>query len=202
MVFDPKNVSRETSPGLALYHELLLKWSPKINLVAKSTLSTAWNRHIQDSAQVFSLEQGGQGHWLDIGSGGGFPGMVCAILAKEQGFDWEFSFIESDQRKCAFLRTVAREVGVNVVIHAERIEAVPPQTADVLSARALADLSVLLEFADQHLARDGFALFQKGRNWLTEVENARKTWQFEYEAVDSMTEEGSKILKIAQVTHV
>lgn len=199
---NPQNVSRETSPKLAQYYELLQKWSPKINLVAKSTLHDAWSRHIADSMQVFDVAPDRPGHWVDIGSGGGFPGMVCAIMAHDRAADWRFSFVESDQRKCAFLRTVVRETGIKAEIHADRIEAVPPLGADILSARALADLSVLLGFAERHLADDGVALFQKGRSWNTEVQNAKEIWQFRCEAVTSMTEEGSKILKIKQVHRV
>lgn len=196
------HVSRETYERLTVYHDLLLKWSPKINLVAKSTLSEAWDRHFVDSVQVFALAPQDQGLWVDIGSGGGFPGMVCAVLAKEQRPDQKTMLIESDQRKCAFLRTVIRELDLNAEVLGARIEKAEPQNAKVLSARALANLTLLLEFAQRHLADEGVCLFQKGKNWKNEVQKARESWQFDLEAVPSETDTQSAILQIKRIQSV
>ncbi len=193
------NVSRETSERLEQFVALVRKWNPRINLIAKSTVDEIWERHIRDSLQVFDVAPRGD-RWVDIGSGGGFPGVVAAIAAKGAAPDLRFTLIESDQRKCAFLRTASRELGLNIEVLAQRIEAAPPQSADILSARALASLSDLLEHAERHLAADGTALFQKGANWEKEVEEARQAWTFRYDAIKSQTNEAAVILKIEGVS--
>lgn len=194
------DVSRETMDRLKGFESLVRKWSPKINLVAPSTLDQLWQRHIEDSAQLYTLVRK-TGSWLDIGSGGGFPGMVCRILAAETEPDRPFSFIESDTRKCVFLRTAIRELGLNGKVFNARIEKVSPQNAAVVSARALAPLDRLLPYVARHLAQNGTALLQKGNNWQSEVQSARKTWHFDCEAVESKTEQGAVILKISKVQH-
>ena len=196
------DVSRETIERLKSYEVLLKKWNPAINLVSKSTLADAWNRHIVDSAQIYRLMSRAVPHWADLGSGGGFPGMVVAIIAAETGNPNRITLVESDTRKCTFLRTVARETGVDVAIQAKRIEALEPMNADILSARALSDLTNLLAFADQHLKPAGEALFLKGATWQKELKEAQRTWQFDHEVVNSKTETGPAILRISGVTRV
>nr|WP_319947444.1 16S rRNA (guanine(527)-N(7))-methyltransferase RsmG [uncultured Shimia sp.] len=196
------NVSRETSDRLRLLVSLLEKWNPKINLVSKSTLSDVWKRHILDSAQIFRLHTHENHSWIDIGSGGGFPGLVIAILAAGDGGSREVTLIESDQRKCAFLRTVLRETGVSAKVLSERIEQAEPQNADVMTARALADLPKLLAFASRHLNGDGFALFPKGVTWEKEIAAAQKLWSFDYDVTKSKTEPNSVILKVGKIHHV
>ncbi|ATG45224.1 ribosomal RNA small subunit methyltransferase G [Phaeobacter piscinae] len=194
-------VSRETYERLKHYEALVKKWSPKINLIAKSTLADVWDRHIVDSLQIC------QGidfprSWLDIGSGGGFPGVVVTILAAERAPDCAVTLIESDQRKCAFLRTAIRECGVKATVISERIEKVPPMAVDVISARALADLSTLLGFVERHLHPEGIALFSKGLQWKKEVDNARSQWQFDLKSTKSWTEPDAVVLEIRGVTRV
>ena len=196
------NVSRETLARLETYAELLQKWNPKINLVAKSTLDDLWTRHIVDSEQVFGYAPSNVDHWVDIGSGGGFPGLVIAILRDELAPKMNVTLIESDQRKCTFLRTVLRETGVSATVIADRIEQVPPQNADVLSARALADLSMLLGFAKRHLSDKGTALFQKGARWEKEVLAAQESWSFSVDSYKSKTEASAVILDIKGIQHV
>ena len=131
------DVSRETFERLEKLQELLTKWNPRINLVSKATLDDAWERHILDSVQVFTALGRDFRHWTDIGSGGGFPGLVIAILMNEKNPDAKLTMIESDQRKCAFLRTVLRETGVSGTVLSKRIEQAEPQNADVVSARGV-----------------------------------------------------------------
>ena len=195
------DVSRETYDRLKHYESLVQKWSPKINLVAKSTLEDVWERHIVDSVQVCDLVSFPE-IWVDIGSGGGFPGVVVAIIGAEKAPDCQVTLIESDQRKCAFLRTALRECGVRGRVISDRIEKVAPMGAGVLSARALADLSLLLEFAERHLSKDGIALFSKGVQWKKEVDNARSQWRFELESTKSWTEPDAVVLKIEGVARV
>lgn len=195
------NVSRETLERLDIYADLLQRWNPKINLVSKSTIPALWTRHLMDSVQVYDLAPD-FAKWADLGCGGGFPGLVIAILAAERRPEARISLVESDQRKCAFLRSVARECGISVDILAKRIESAPPQEADVLSARALARLDMLLGFAERHMRPDGTALFQKGARWREEVEQAEAHWRFHCEAVPSTTESEAVILKIGGIERV
>jgi len=195
------DVSRETTERLETFCHVLKKWNPRINLVSKSSLDDLWNRHILDSIQVSQAMTNFE-HWVDIGSGGGFPGLVVAILAAEGGNSRRVTLVESDQRKAAFLRTAARDCGVSVEVLAERIEAVDPFGADVLSARALADLTTLLSYTDRHLAQGGTALFPKGVSWQKEVEDARREWSFDLDPITSKTEAGAAILKIRSISRV
>jgi 16S rRNA (guanine527-N7)-methyltransferase len=192
-------VSRETQERLDAYAALLKKWNTRINLVSRSSLDHLWTRHILDSAQLLELAGENVGKWVDLGSGGGFPGLVVAIIGAERRLPIHCTLIESDARKSAFLRTVIRETGVNATVITERIESVPPQTADVVSARALADLSTLLGYAMRHMNPTGHALLPKGENWRKEVEIARSKWQFNYKIAKSKTETGPVILSVTGV---
>ena len=196
------DVSRETFDRLAHYADLLQKWNPRINLVAKSTLPNLWSRHFVDSLQVFRALDGVAPLWADLGSGGGFPGLVIAISAQDRGEPKNVSLVESDQRKAAFLRTVIRETGISASVIAERIEKTAPLGANIISARALADLSKLFELSHRHLAPDGQCFFQKGKNWRSEVQSAREAWQFSYDALPSTTESDAVILKIKGLSRV
>ena len=157
------NVSRETTARLDAYAALLAKWNPAINLVARSTMTDFWTRHILDSAQLFDLAPPGARHWADLGSGAGLPGLVIAILAPERTLDLRVTLIDSDQRKAAFLIAALRETGVRAEVRAERIEDLAPLGADIITARALAPLPVLLAYAERHLSAGGAALFPKRR---------------------------------------
>jgi len=196
------NVSRETFQRLEQYVELLVKWNPKINLVARSTIGDIWDRHIVDSAQIYSLASRNVTNWADFGSGGGFPGLVVAILAKELDPACKVTLVESDQRKCAFLRTVARETGCDVTVLSERVEKLDALNASVISARALADLATLLGFAERHLDSKGVCLFLKGLNWQSEVNHARDSWSFQYEATKSETNQDAVVLKVNEINNV
>ncbi|CUH51471.1 16S rRNA (guanine(527)-N(7))-methyltransferase RsmG [Shimia marina] len=196
------NVSRETLDRLETLADLLQKWNPRINLVSKSTLKDLWTRHILDSVQVLKSAPANADHWVDIGSGGGFPGLVIALMQQEPEAPKKVTLIESDQRKCAFLRTVLRETGVQATVISERIEKATPQNADVLSARALADLSLLFDFAERHLKASGQAVFPKGARWEKEVETAQKSWSFECQVVKSITDPEAVILKVGEIKRV
>lgn len=193
------NVSRETLEKLHGYESLLKKWNPAINLVAKSTIQFSWERHFVDSAQVFSLASNSTSLWLDIGSGGGFPGMVCAVIASEFSPSTRFRFIESDQRKATFLRSVARELELDVEVFSDRIEDVPFCNANVISARALAALPKLLELSTLHLAQNGTALFMKGASFRKEISEALESWAFSYEEYPSKTDKSAVILRIGDI---
>ncbi|TDE37003.1 16S rRNA (guanine(527)-N(7))-methyltransferase RsmG [Antarcticimicrobium sediminis] len=193
------DVSRETMDRLNRFVAVLEKWNPRINLVSRNSISEVWTRHIADSLQVFRCTTP-IGHWVDLGSGGGFPGLVIAILAQEMAPDLRVTLVESDQRKSAFLRTAAREAGVRCTVITERIETLEPQEADILSARALADLETLMDYTQRHLKPGGVALFPKGVTWKKECVAARQRWNFNAEQITSKTDPDAVILKIEGVS--
>ncbi|NBO20771.1 MAG: 16S rRNA (guanine(527)-N(7))-methyltransferase RsmG [Rhodobacteraceae bacterium] len=195
------NVSRETTARLRLLGDMLAKWNPAINLVAKSTLADAWSRHILDSAQIYALAPVGD-IWADLGSGGGFPGLVVAALAAELHPGRQVILVESDQRKSTFLRQAAREMGVSAQVISDRIEQIAPLGADVLSARALAALPQLCEFAALHLKPGGVALFPKGASWQDEVAQAGQQWRYDLGVFPSETDPLAVILTLKALEHV
>jgi 16S rRNA (guanine527-N7)-methyltransferase len=196
------DVSRETLDRLEVYAELLRKWTKRINLVASGTVDTLWQRHFTDSAQILGLAPPSALKWADLGSGGGFPGAIVAILAQAGNHNVDVTLIESDQRKAAFLRVVARETETPFTVLAERIEAADPVGADVVTARALAPLDLLLGYVVRHIAPGGTALLPKGIHALSEVEKARKTWSFTCDLTPSMTDPQAAILKIGEIQRV
>ena len=196
------DVSRETAERFDLYAALLNKWTPAINLVSSASLPRLWSRHFRDSAQLLSLTDLESGHWADIGSGGGFPGMVCAILLAEKAPGIRLTLVESDQRKAEFLRTVSRETSVQAEVLAGRIENLSPLQADIISARALAPLPVLLRYAERHLKAGGRALFMKGATFRTEIEEALETWRFQSEEYPSSTDGAGIVLSLGEIRRV
>lgn len=193
------DVSRETIERLETYERALKKWNPRINLVAKSTMEVLWSRHFADSAQLLHLVPPSMTKWADFGSGGGFPGLVIAILAAEMRHGVSVTLVESDHRKCAFLRHVIRETEISANVMSKRIEDVPVLKANVITARALADLSKLLSLSHRHLAEGGVMLFQKGKNWEAELIDAQSKWYFDHEVANSKTSDQSVILSISGV---
>jgi 16S rRNA (guanine527-N7)-methyltransferase len=193
-----QNVSRETMGRLRVYGGLIEKWTPKINLIAPSTRDRLWQRHIEDSAQLFALAPRA-GHWADLGSGGGLPGIVVAIIALERTPEMRFTLVESDKRKAAFCRTALRELDLNATVACERIEKLPPLNADVVSARALAPLDRLLWLASPHLKPDGTALFLKGANHDSEIKEALASWRASVEKIPSRTDPKGVILKVGDI---
>jgi 16S rRNA (guanine527-N7)-methyltransferase len=189
------DVSRETEDLLRIFADLVLKWTPKINLVSKSDAEVLWDRHIRDSLQLIQLANAPR-HWLDLGSGGGFPAIVVASYAKVHWPQTRFTLIESDKRKAAYLRTAVRELALNADVLADRIETASSQNADVISARALADLTSLLSLASRHISPRGVCLFHKGAGWRKELEEAQQSWTFSFEAIKSQTQPDAVILKI------
>lgn len=195
------SVSRETIDRLRGLEKLLIKWNPAINLVSKASLPQVWDRHILDSAQIFHLAQPAS-HWADLGSGGGFPGLVVACLAAELRPDLQITLVESDHRKSTFLREALRELQLQATVISARAEAIDPLGADVLSARALAPLVDLLALADRHMQPQGTALFPKGSTWRDEVARAREGWHFDLEAHPSLTDPAGAVLALKAIHHV
>ena len=160
------NVSRETIEKFQLYLTLLEKWQRRINLVSKSTLADAWQRHILDSGQLAAYFPPQTRQILDVGSGAGFPGLVLAIMGGVT-----VDLVESDQRKAVFLLTVIRELGLPAKVHNQRIETMPNLCPDVITARALAPVPKLLNLIETQLHSDGVCLFLKGASVEDELTN-------------------------------
>jgi len=183
---------------LRIYAELLRKWQKAVNLVAPDSLPAMWSRHFADSAQVAPFI-GSARTCIDFGSGAGFPGLVCAVLMADSR-ETTIHLVESNARKCAFLREVARQTGTAVEIHNARIEDLATQgtvmPADVVMARGVAPLDRLLDLAEPFFSLGAAGLFPKGRRAEQEVSDARRTWQFELCAHASMTDPDGRILEI------
>jgi len=192
------NVSRETIDQLKLYVSLLAQWQARINLVANATLTEVWHRHVADSAQIVALAPPAPRTWVDLGSGGGFPGLVVAIML--HGVGTRVTRVESDRRKCAFLAEVARQTGITVEIQTARIEQMATQAmlgpVDVVSARALAPLVRLISLSLPFFGADTIGIFPKGRGADSEIEEARATWAFDVETVPSLTDAEARIVLV------
>ena len=195
-------VSRETQERLERFAKLFLKWSKSINLIAPSTIEQLWTRHIIDSLQLRNVIEI-SGRWIDLGSGGGFPGIVTAILLAEEQEGW-IDLVESNQKKCSFLRMALAETGGRGAVHPVRIENVAKTlpAPDFISARALAELDQLFEYVQPWTTRkpDIKLIFHKGRDYRSEVDKARGGWDFDLVEHQSVVETDSVILEIASLT--
>jgi 16S rRNA (guanine527-N7)-methyltransferase len=183
-----QDVSCETIQQLETFGHLLLRWNKTVNLISRADAHDIWTRHIADSAQIYRLAPTTAETWCDLGSGGGLPGLVCALLAQPKNPDLRFTLIESSGRKAAFLREAARQFGLNVDVRTTRIEETTLDPQDVISARALADLPELLKYAYPFCHDDTVMLFPKGRRHESELTDARSHWQMtvKVHASDSM----------------
>lgn len=190
------SVSRETFEVLKTFESIFRKWAARINLVAPSTLEDTWRRHILDSAQLVRIKPDAR-HWLDLGSGGGFPGCVIAVLLKERP-GASIDLVESSGKKAAFLRTSLAQLAAPARVHAARIEDVYDHIArpDALTARALAPLPKLLALAEPWLSAGASGLFHKGREYLSEVKESSAGWRYDLVKHDSLIDADSVILEV------
>jgi len=194
-------VSRETQSRLEQFAVLFQKWAGTINLVAPSTLHEVWQRHIVDSLQIFALNPK-PGNWVDLGSGGGFPGVITAICLAEANDGW-VHLIESNNKKAAFLRTALAETGARGSVHPVRIETASKavKTCDFISARALADLDRLftyvLPWAESNAEMKAY--LHKGRDYESELKISRRRWSFDLVKHRSIVEPDSVILEISRL---
>jgi 16S rRNA (guanine527-N7)-methyltransferase len=188
------SVSRETLARLEAYAELLTRWSARINLVGRDTLSDLWRRHILDSAQLHRFVPPSASSLIDLGSGAGLPGLVLAILGVP-----DVELVEADSRKAAFLREAARVTGAAVVIRPCRIQAVPAHAVNVVAARACAPLDRLLDLAAPFLAPDTLCLFPKGERFNEELTLARKAWTMSVSVEQSLSDRRGVVLRLQQV---
>jgi len=191
-------VSRETLQRLDLFVETLLDWNARMNLVGRNTIPQLWTRHIADSLQLLALAPDARS-WIDLGSGAGFPGLVIACaLADTPGA--KVHLVESIGKKANFLREAARLTGAPAVVHAERIEkfvetfATGPQ--DVVTARALLPLKLLLDQSFRLLKTGALGLFPKGQDVDAELTEATKYWNIKVNLAPSCTDSKGRIVVV------
>jgi 16S rRNA (guanine527-N7)-methyltransferase len=191
-----------TDPALAAkldaFLALLLRWNPRINLVAEASPAEIRSRHIEDSLQLLPLLPPGPGPLGDLGSGGGFPGLILALATGR-----EAHLVESDRRKAAFLTEAAARLGLTrVTVHATRAESATLPPLGVLTARALAPLTALLPHAARFLAPNGIALFPKGRTAEAELTAAAAFWTFRVQRFASRTDPAATLLQLSEIQRV
>lgn len=196
------NVSRETLADLIWYVELLQKWNETHNLVGSASLSDVWRRHILDSAQINELIPSSTDSLMDIGTGAGLPGIVLAILCKAQSKEPDIYLVESNSRKCAFLRTIVQGLKLDATIICERIERLKPFAVDVITARALAPLAELLDLAEPFVTAHTRCLFPKGRHFEGELTQATKYWIMKTTRIPSKSDPSSRILCLEGIRRV
>lgn len=187
-----ENVSRESLEKLQAYDVLLHKWQKTINLVSPNTLQNSWERHILDSVQVADNVSRESLVLYDLGCGAGFPGLVIAMLRP----DINVHLIESDQRKCSFMRAVSRETSTPVTIHNNRIENIDLPAPNIITARALASLKDLLTLCEKWKNSDTTMLFLKGETHEQEIREAQEVYDISVKIIPSALEENSVLLKI------
>lgn len=187
-------MNADVEARLRLFQATLERWNARINLVSRGDVPHLWARHIADSLQLGALPAPLPPRGIDLGAGGGFPGLVLAIA-----YGIEMHLIEEDQRKCAFLREAARLTEAPVHVHAVRIEAAALPPAPVVTARALAPLDRLLAYAEGKLAPGGECRFLKGAGVEAELAAAGVGWEMTVERFPSATDPSGVILRLTGI---
>lgn len=189
------NVSRETLADYQRWHELLIKWNRKINLVSPTALDDYWRRHALDSWQITPHIPETAEKLIDLGSGAGFPAIACAIACKARALG-HVKMVESAGKKTSFLRTVIRELNLPAAATSERAEDILPKAYDVITARAFAPLPRLLAYAQPFWGEKTVGLFLKGENARDELTEALESWTYDVEILPSVSDSTGCILKI------
>ncbi len=200
-MFHVEHLPRKIKQELETYKNLLFKWQKAINLVSRGTLNNIWIRHIKDSLQLIPFVKGRT--VLDMGSGGGFPGMVLAIVSQDINFLKEFDIgdtfdvtcVDSDQRKMLFLSEVARQTSAKVSTITDRIENIKGNF-DTVTARGFASLKILVELTTRY---SNYGVFLKGEKINQEIEEAQKFFNFEYEIFNSVTDKSGRIIVVHDI---
>lgn len=198
-------VSRESRARLETFVALLERWNRKVNLIGPATVPDIWARHVADSLQMMRYTPGDARIILDVGSGGGFPGLVLAIaLAERPGVT--VHMVESNGKKATFLREAVRVTGTPAIVHARRIEEIGPDALsgnpDVVTARAVAPLAKLLALTGRFIAEGAVGLFLKGQNVDSELTEAARSWNIDAQSHPSVTGSAGTVLVVREVGRV
>jgi len=188
-------VSRETLARLKAYADALTDWNARHNLVSKNSLADLWRRHFWDSAQLTPLIPAGAKNLADLGSGAGFPGLVLAAMLPNLAV----TLFEVTAKKCAFLQAATERMGLSVAIENARMEDLPPRAFDVVTARAVAPLPKLLEYAHSFMGPNSVCLFLKGQNVGSELTEAHKCWNMKLSQVPSQTDPSGAIVTVREL---
>ena len=197
-------VSRETFEKLCVFHTALTKWQKSINLIGKNTTKSIWERHFLDSAQLYLFAKNIEGNIMDFGSGAGFPGMVLAIMGKKN-----IHLVESDYKKCVFLKEIATLTEVDITIHNCRIEDLSFINVELITCRALAPLNKLIDYVENFTSKSTKAnqkipnlLFLKGKSCNSEILELRKNKNIDFKQYPSITDKYGKILYLDRVSMI
>jgi 16S rRNA (guanine527-N7)-methyltransferase len=181
---------------LERYRTYLVEWNEKMNLVGPATLDIFWSRHAWDSAQILPLAPDAK-TWADLGTGAGLPGVVLAILGKDRP-NFHVHLVDSLAKRCRFLSEVVSGLGLPATVHNSRAEDLA-LTVDIVTARACAPMSRLLGYAQPYLKRGAEALFLKGQDVASELEDAAKTWTFEADVSPSLSDARGQIVRVRRL---
>ena len=189
------DINDERLEKLKTYLNLIKIWQKKFNLISQKSFESIWERHFLDSYQILKLI-GNKKRILDIGSGAGFPAIVCAICSNNN-----FDLVEINQKKCNFLNEVKDIIGIkNIFIHHSRIENLKIiNNFDYISARAVTSLDKLLKYSFKFYKNGMYCIFLKGKTVSKEIEIAKKKFVFDFKSVNSITNKNGKILLIKNI---
>lgn len=182
------------SEQISAYCDLLVKWNAKINLIGRATVSEIMERHVLDCLQLTDFLPDKSSKIADLGTGAGLPGLLLAIY----GYS-ELTLIESDKKKCVFLREARRVLDLNLEIIESRIEEIKDRKFDVIVSRAMASVDLLFDLSEPFLKEDSRCLFMKGVTYGEEIINAQKRWDFNFIVHDSKTGCGGVILEVQNI---
>lgn len=205
MSYGPDDLAKEFSLSddvlvrLKAYDAVLVDWSARHNLIARSTMEDRWDRHYRDSAQLFAHIPETARSLVDLGSGAGFPGLVLAAMGADRGL--QVSLVESIGKKAAFLSAAAEAMALtNVRVIPQRIESITVSAPDVVTARALAQLEKLLSYAHEFASEKTLLILPKGQDVEVELTEAAKYWHMKVEKRPSATNPGSTVLLIRNLS--
>lgn len=196
------NVSRETFLKLKTYEASLHEWQNKFNLVSNASLENAWQRHFEDSVQLFKFIPTSARTMLDFGSGAGFPALVLAIMAQEKLPQLKVKLIESIKKKTLYLNTVKELCQLNVDVVNDRIENLPAQKVDVITSRAMCNLNDLLKYSLRFTTKQTLMIFPKGRSYQEELDEARRNWKFDCRIEKNEVSDDGVILLINHLSSI
>jgi 16S rRNA (guanine527-N7)-methyltransferase len=194
-----RGVDAEALSDLEAFRVRLAETNEVMNLVGASTLADFWRRHVLDSAQLLRLEPQARS-WADLGAGAGFPGVVLAILLKHEP-GAKVLLVDSLAKRCRFLAEVVEALALPAEVICSRAEELD-RKVEVVTARACAPMPKLLGFARPWLARGAVALFLKGENVESELQDACKSWRFEAELLPSISDPKGRIVRLRRLSRV